>query len=803
MILNGEWKLFGQDENGEKLELTATVPGCVHTDLIANGIIKDIFYRDNNEKYQWIENNDFTYEKTFVIDNLQDNCFIEFDGLDTYCDIFLNGTKIGNADDMFIAYEFCADGVIKKGKNILTVKFRSPIKEVENCPKREGTFTTERINTRRIQCTYSWDWVARFVTMGIYKDVRIVFRKPNEIHDFYLFTKSINNYGAQLKLTVNFRDFIRNDDKLIFEIIDPNGKTVYSKKRTIIENKITEFIDIANPQLWYPNGYGDQPLYTIILKTNYSEKQFSFGIREIVILQIPDTDPKDIALCKKLQSQKLLEYNDRNKDTSGFIILCNKKRIFCRGGDWVPCEPFPSNESAEKIEKILKLSKAAGMNMIRVWGGGIFEQDALYETCDKLGILVSQDFLMACGQYPENEEWFIERLKKEAQNAAYRLRNYTCLVYWAGDNENAVNGTENTFDFPGYKSAEYGAKPILEKLDPERYFFASSPYGGELYSSLTKGTSHITNFVKYMFMFFIDGPKNYIDFFDAFLSRFNVEQPAVGMPFCDSLRRFMTDSDIFGQDTRMHNYHTQSNPALPNTIFEYIDNFTKGVFGEYKDGHDRIYKMQMIHCEWIRFTMELYRRNMWFSSGILYWMLNDCWPAANSWSIIDYYANPKPGYYAFMRGAKPYILSITKEENKIKVRGSNISEQNAVGKGKLYLYDFVNNKNIREFDFDINTQDNTAEELFSTENDFDYNKNTVLLCDCETNLNSDRAIFIPDRYLSMDILYDGFEIVEENENSLTVKANEFTPFAIIDRVDLLSDNCFILKKGETRTIYKL
>ncbi len=802
MLLNGKWTLFGENEKGEKFELTGTVPGCVHTDLIDNGIIKDIFYRDNNLKYQWIENKNFTYEKTFNIEKVEEKCFIEFDGLDTYCDVFLNGKKIGEADDMFIPYSFCADGAIKEGENVLTVKFRSPIEEVKDMPIHPGAFTKERMNTRRIQCTYSWDWVARFVTMGIYKDVRLVFCKPNEIDNFYLYTKNINKYCAQLHLTVNFRDHERNDDEIRMEILDPSGKTVFSKKRTVIENHLTEYIDIAEPALWYPNGYGEQPLYTLKLKTNYSEKTFAFGIREIVILQIPDTDEKTIALCRKIQSYPDISTYDKNEETSCFTVLCNGIKIFCRGADWVPCEPFPSNETPEKIEKTLMLAKNAGMNMVRVWGGGIFEQDSFYETCDRLGILVSQDFLMACGEYPEKEEWFIDRLRKEAENAAYRLRNHTCLVYWAGDNENAVSGTENTFNFRGYESAEYGAKPILEKLDPQRYFLASSPCGGNLYASLTKGTSHITNFVWPMFKFFVAGENNYLEYFDHFLSRFNVEQPALGMPFADCLRKFMTEEDIYGEDTTIHNYHTQSNPGLPKTIFEYLDLFTKGEFGDYTDGHDRILKMQMIHCEWIRFSYELYRRNMWFSSGILYWMLNDCWPAANSWSIIDYYNDPKPAYYAFKRASKPFVLSITGEDNKIKVFGSNVSLDKAKGKGKLYLYDYKANVNVKEFDFEIDMDENCAKELLCVDNDFEA-ENTVLLCDGETNLNSDRAMYIPNGYAPLNIPYNDIEIISEDEKTLTVRANGFTPFAIIDRTELFDDNCFVLKKGETKVVKKL
>ena len=167
--LCGKWELLGADESGEPICVDACVPGCVHTDLENAGIIDNMFYRDNSKNIQWIELRDFTYVKRFQVEEIFDNAFLELDGLDTYCDVYLNGEKIGSADDMFVPYEFCVEGILKKGDNTIEIRFRSPIKEVEGLPLRNGAFTRERMNTRRIQCTYGWDWVERFVTMGIYR----------------------------------------------------------------------------------------------------------------------------------------------------------------------------------------------------------------------------------------------------------------------------------------------------------------------------------------------------------------------------------------------------------------------------------------------------------------------------------------------------------------------------------------------------------------------------------------------------------------------------------------------------------
>lgn len=809
MLLNGEWKLHGKDQNGNALDITVTVPGCVHTDLMKAGLLEDVEYRDNNQKALWIENNDFTYERTFDVSEIEDNAYLIFEGLDTYCDIYLNDRKLGSADNMHIRHEFCVDGIVKTGENHIEVRFFSPVRMVADKPELKGAFTTERLHTRRMQCTYYWDWVDRFLTMGIYRDVELKFKKPNEIKNFYLYTKSINHLSAQLDLTVEVQDFAAKGDELEIEIISPDGRTVFAKKRTILIDKIHEWIDIREPKLWYPNGYGEQPLYTLKLSTPTSERNFRFGIRQLVVVQLEDEANSEYAeLSREVQSRKYLDEWDKNETSSGFIVLVNDVKIMCKGANWVPCEPFPSEETPDKIRRILELSKDAGVNMLRVWGGGIFEQDAFYEECDRLGILVTQDFLMACGNYPENEPEFIEQLKKETEYAAYKLRNFTCLAWWHGDNENAVCGNENITDYPGYLSATYGMTPILEKLDPVHMFLPSSPYGGKPFASAVRGTTHNTNFCP---TFFTQVPgleiENHQDFLCQYLSRFCSEHPTMGMPFVSALRRFLTEDDIFGNDNAMTTYHTKNNPEFgETTLHDYIDMMAEKFFGTYKNGEDRIYKLQELQCEWIRITMELYRRYKWYASGMIFWMLSDCWAAATGWSIIDYYANPKPSYYAFKRASKPVIASVSKEDGNYKVYICNDSLKKAKGKGKLYLYDYMADKKLTKTAFCFEVDENMTECILTVPCDKIDKKSsdtTLLLCDIEGNFGVDNAFYIPCCFGLKKWGESNIRIVEETDDYVTVTADEFTPFAIFDTPYVLEDNCFMLKKGETRRIKKL
>ncbi len=808
MDLNGNWILSGNDQYGNLITIPATVPGCVHIDLKNNGIIGDMYFRDNSKLVQWIENNDYTYTKTFSIDEIFDNAYLEFDGLDTYCDILLNDTFIAHCENMHISYAFNVDGILKIGKNILTVKFYSPIEAVKDKPQLNGAFTRERMHTRRIQCTYSWDWVDRFVTMGIFRDVRLVFRKQNEIDNFYLFTKDINPYSAQMQLEIKIRDFVKSYESLTFEVFTPDNKLSYKKSRALVKDNFIEHFDIKDAELWYPNGYGKQPLYTLKISTPTSIKEIKFGIRKITVLEINDEEGSPERLTAlSLKASPHIEKNDLNEESSCFIVLVNDIKIMCKGGNWVPCEPFPSEESKEKITELLKRGAEGGVNMLRVWGGGIFEQDHFYEECTRLGILVTQDFLMACGEYPEKEQWFIDALKQEAECAALRLRNNTCLAWWSGDNENAVNGHEDTDNYLGFLSATYGIEPILSVLDHNRYFFASSPYGGKPYSSYTKGTTHNTYFLWTTLQYIRNTDmSDYRKYLATYLARFNAEQSALGMPFVSSLKKFLTDEDIFGDDTSMSEYHTKNNPALKPSLYEYIEMMASKIFGDFKDGFDRVTKTQMLHCEWVRLSFELFRRNKWYSSGIIYWMFNDCWPAANGWSIIDYYAMPKPAYYVFKRCAQPLLCCLAGKDENFEVRISNDSLNGANGTCKLYLYDFKECKNISEYNFDFAISENCSDTVFSldyAEIENKFTENTILLCDVISDLNNDRAFFIPLRFKDIDFTYNKVRIIEEDETSITVTADEFAPFAIIDVPYYLEENCFPIKKGEVKKIKKL
>lgn len=792
IYLKENWKLLGAEIG----TLDAEVPGCVHTDLINHGIIKDIFWRDNNQNYQWIENCDFTY--TCLFDGRENTtAALVFEGLDTYCDIYLNGEKIGSANNMFIPYSFDVSGKLKAKDNLLEVKFRSPIKEIEGLPLCEGAFTRERIRTRRIQCTYGWDWVDRFVTSGIWRPVYIEYGEDMYVDSAYIVTQNIDEYSAQMYIELELANY-QKGSVLNIEILSPKGKRIYSADVYSKEAKIVRRVDIKNPELWYPNGYGDHPIYTLKVTVGSNVFTETFGIRTIKILQLPDKIGSEYYLkAQELQKGEIVKNNDLNESYSGFQVLVNGVKILCKGANWVPCEPFPSAESDEKFDKLISLAEEMNLNMLRVWGGGIFENRRFYDDCDKHGILVLQDFLMACGTYPEKEEWFIEELKKEAFFAVKYLRNHPCLAWWQGDNENAVDGNDFMEDYTGRDSALLGVAPFIYEYDWSRTFLPSSPYGGNTYSSITAGTTHNTNFVCDMFKYMYNTDcSDYKEFFEQFTARFINEEPVFGAVSRKSLMRFMTEDDLKDENQEILHYHTKNNPWLEREVFEYTTAFALKVLGEAENAEDRYFKYKYIQSEWTRVVFENMRRNIGYSNGMLFWMFDDCWPASLGWSFIDYYCMPKDSFYTFKRLAKHLTVSTVKSENGYKSVISNDLDMDIPVKVKAYLIDNNGLNVIDVFETDIKAKGYAPTYVNLP---FAFGENYTVVCDIISQENCDRS-FYKHGNLHITDCSDKIKIVAQSADSMTITSDSYIHIVELEADLVFDDNVFSLMPGEVKTI---
>lgn len=812
LSLDGAWRGEGFAPDGRRIAFEGRVPGCVHADLLRNGTLKELFWRNNAEESQWVEKWNWAYEREFDAPEVWDDAEIEFGGLDTCCRVFLNGLEIGAADDMFVPHVFPAKG-LRKGGNTLRVVFLSPIAMTAGLPERPAAFTCERLYTRRMQCTYSWDWVDRFVTMGIFRSVCLHRPERREVDDLRAETRCLDDFGAQLFVQAKFRG-AGEETFCRLTLKDPDGAVVWTKRRRIVEDAISETIDVEQPRLWWPNGYGEQPLYRLTAAVEdgeqvLDERALSVGIRTARIFQPRDLPGSEgFEKCLKLKRSPHVSgenaFWDRNEEDefSGFRLIVNGVPIFCKGANWVPCEPFPSEETPEKIERLLSMAQKAHMNMIRVWGGGIFEQDAFYETCDRLGLMVTQDFLMACGRYPEWSDDFLAHLRMEARHAALRLRSHACLVWWTGDNENGMDGDEDMVDYGGRRSALRAIGPVLEQLDPNRPFLPSSPYGGRPYGSITRGTTHNTNYIGEWFSYIRHHDmQDYRTYFDGYLSRFCAEEPVMGMPSAASLRRFLTDEDIFGDDEGMLRFHTKNNPSeafREFQIYDYLCAITDKLLGAPRCPEDKIAKRQYVQYEWVRITMELYRREKWFSSGLIYWMLNDCWPACG-WAIIDYYARPKAAWYGFRRVAAPVVASIDEENGRYRLHVCCDGCAPASGTARLFLQAFDRAEPLAELRTDFHVDANTSAVVLEGELP-KAGADALLMAEISGEGFFDRTWFFEGR--PQDCVFPETKpvVAAATADSLTIRAEKYIHALVLDGDCVFDDNFFSMLPGEERTV---
>ena len=787
--LNGSWNGVCVD----RFDFEAQIPGCTIADLIANGRLpKDLLVGKNADAAVSYEDCGWIYAKTFVLERLSVRTALRFERIDTYADIYLNGKFIAHTENGNVGHTFDVSKFLVTGKNILEVRLFSPIKAVENLPKRSGAFTTERLYTRRKQCTYGWDWVARFVACGIGKTELVCYDSDETIvKSAYIFTESVQSGKAFVKIETEFENSVQGLVEI--EILSDSGERVYKEKVSVSGNACAVCACIENAKLWYPVGYGKQPLYTLRIKDYGSIlHEETFGIRIVEIIETPDE--KGSESYQKCLQIKNPDY-DFNEEFSSFTLVVNGEKIMCKGANWVLCQPYDMQGKEEKITEILELSVEMGLNMLRVWGGGAFECKHFYNECSRLGILVTQDFLMACGEYPEKEDWFLLHLQKEAEYACLLMRNQPCLVWYSGDNENAVDGSFAMEDYKGKTAYEKGLKPIVERLDRTRKLFPSSPYGGDRFASNTVGTTHHTQFLGRLFWYIENNERlpDYKEELKRYRARFVAEEPIFGAVSLSSLKKFMTEEDIFSDDLDMWLYHTKGNPGLQKELLEYMLHFTERVLGTFKNPNDRYFKYKYFEYEWLRVIMEQARREKWFCSGIIFWMLNDCWTAASGWALIDYFNKPKLGYYSFKRCAKPILCSIDCENGKYSLTVSNDSLSDCSCEVELFKVKKDDTERIDGFRITCPANENAVQELSVA-----LAKDEILIAELKSPLNDCRA-FYRHGDLEIEKVENAVEYRVEN-GKVILTANQYVHAVELEGEAIFEDNGFSMLKGETKVV---
>jgi beta-mannosidase len=788
LSLNGTWNLTGYppEPNAEPLRLTGHVPGQVHGDLLRAGKIEDPFYRERAEECQWVETWDWEYEREFDLpgDFTPGWNVLEFEGLDTYAAITLNGSVVGETDNMYVPHRFNVGPLLRPGRNTLKVRFASPLKKLEGLPldRYFSVFSQERVYVRRMQCSFGWDWVNRFVSAGLWRPVTLRTYDSGRIQDLFVYTEDFDSSAANLR--VRFGVERHGDEPLTAEvrILDPSGRVCASPRARLVNDKADEEVCVVRPRVWWPNGLGEHPMYRCEVTLSRADgtvvdrRETEFGIRSVALEQIPD----DIG--------------------SSFTLLINGQRVFAKGANWVPADPFPGEIDEARYQRLIGLAREGNANMLRAWGGGIYEPEAFWKACDREGIMVLQDFMLACAFYPEDNPAFLETLRKEFGGAIRLLRNHPSLVMWLGDNELGMNEPA-TAAYNGRKIAEEVSGPLCAELDPSRPFLPTSPYGGSPNNCATEGDCHISAW--YDPEFFKSDMTDYRKRIDAAWGRFHSEYVTVGMPPLRSIRKWASEKDIADPTGRVIEYHNKDNPYNgidDATHLQLMRRTAEVLYGPTDDPHTAIRRMEYEQYEWVRLSCESLRRRKFQCSGLLYWMFNDCWPA-NGCSLVDYYGFPKAGWYGMKHGFKPLLAAISPDSDSVLIWVVNDTMQPIDCSIELAFQPWTGQARWRrqlEATVPANGVVKAAEVALS-----ELGRDGILVCDVRGGGLADRSWYYPGLPAEMTIPPATLRIQQTangSSGSVTICADNYARVVTLEADLDFSDNYFDMLPGECRTI---
>ncbi len=710
MKLTQNWILNynGSDPTRRSISVNVEIPSTVFESLLKNGLIEDPFYGLNEDTVRWVYESDWLYKTYFNVPEQlmrMKKIVLKFYGLDTLADIYLNGSKIASTNNMFRTYEFDVKNILKPEQNELKIYFKSPTNYTKSEIKRNGhKLQIGSVGIpgvqyiRKAQYSFGWDWGPKLPDIGIWKEIELIGYDGPRIKTVYIkqnfrYHNNIMNLGDLGdidKIRIDYVDLlikieldydklldISSETKYIIRVIltDPNNQEISTQKEINARiNKINgnnEFIELElrvhKPYLWWSHDLGEPHLYKLeinLLKNNkiIDSNSLKIGIRDLRLIRRPD------------------------KWGESFYFLLNGVPVFAKGANWIPIDNFiPRGKKLGLYKKLIEATKEANMNMLRVWGGGIYEDDEFYNLCDENGIIIWQDFMFACGIYPSTNE-FIENVEKEAIDNILRLRNHPCIALWCGNNEvewflgiNLILLFIPKFKFKKKREYKRGYFHIFEELlpelvqkyDPQRQYWPSSPSNGSMFHpnekkrGILKSNSPKKGDAHYWDVWHLNKPfKAYRKFTPRFMSEFGFES----FPDLKTINYFCPSDQLHVYSKIMEAH--QKNPAGNKKLI----NYTKRRFKVPKNFEKMVFLSQITQGDAIEYGVEHWRRNRVNNrcGGALYWQLNDCWPVA-SWSSIDYFIRWKALHYFAKRFFMPLFPSVEESKKDVKIYITNDS----------------------------------------------------------------------------------------------------------------------------------
>jgi beta-mannosidase len=625
----------------EDVWMPAEVPGSVHTDLMAQGRIPDPFVADNELGVQWVAERDWEYRIALPADAAllgQERVFLVCDGLDTLADVAFNGKPLGHVENMFRQYRWDVTGALNEGQNEVHILFHSILQYVLAAQEKEPVIGVSQAipgspHVRKAPCQFGWDWGPQLPPMGVWREMRLEgynTARLDEVHIRQVHTAD----GVTLKARIRLERWQVSDVEVVLRVTSPDGADSWEEKATLagsdVEGQMA--VRIANPQLWWPNGHGAQPLYEVALLLSAGD-------------DLLDEETLRIGLRKLELRQELDDYG------KSFTFVVNDVPLFAKGANWIPADSFPSRISDAHLTHLIRSAADANMNMLRVWGGGFYEEDRFYDLCDRYGILVWQDFIFSCSVYPGDAD-FVENVRVEAVENIRRLRHHPSLVLWCGNNEMEggwvgwgwAKRIAQVYKFYYDEMFHRVLPALVAEHDPDRPYWPSSPSSGIPFDDpggVHAGDTH--NWEVW------HGGRPF-EHYRTHPSRFVSEFGFQSLPPLETIRTYADE-----QDWNMTSYmmeHHQRNASGNGKIINYMT----AHFRLPKDFPSLVYLTQLLQAEAVRTGVEYWRRNRACTSGALYWQLNDCWPVA-SWASLDYFGRWKALHYAARRFFAPVLLS--------------------------------------------------------------------------------------------------------------------------------------------------
>jgi len=668
--LDGKWHVC--DTEGE-FTFVGNVPGSVQGDLISQNLIPNPYVGLNESNIRKLEEKSWVYTKEFDLDDISDkNIELVFEGIDTIADIFLNEQHIGSTNNMFIEYRFNVKAVLRKGRNVLRVYIKSPLKVPKTLERMYGKLyaveESSRPYIRKAQYSYGWDWGARIATSGIWKHVYLEYYEKARLTGCTAYLDKICEGNGIVRVSgiVKSPDTIKDLDNYKVEV-KVNGESIkeFELESSLGEIKFDGTFELKNIQLWYPVGLGEPHLYDFEFNLKYMGKKIygqskKIGLRTVEI--------------------------SREKDNEGekFIFVINGEKVFIKGANWIPADNILSWLKPEDYEKLIYMAKEANMNMLRIWGGGIYESEEFYSLCDKEGIMIWQDFMFACGEYPDHLEWFRTLCNNEVKEVVRKLRYHPSIVLWCGNNENNwafdewFTGHKVNGEYLGNRLYLHDFPLVCANEDPSRPYWPSSPYGGDRANSRKAGDVHEwgvwSGWADY---------KSYTNQNGRFISEFGFQ--AAPHPKTIDFFAKKEEQKILHPVMLAHNKQVEGQ--------ERILRFINLHFGIVSDFDTFVYLSQVNQAEALKFGVEYWRSRKYKTAGTLYWQLNDSWPVF-SWSCIDYFKRPKALYYytrRFYADILPMVRYNPREEL-LRFIVVNDFHKDKMGSASLEIWDLQGNK---------------------------------------------------------------------------------------------------------------